>query len=53
MKIIIEDFNYKGHHFKKYECEMPTIKDVNDVPEEKIVEYVCESLDTFLKEEEL
>ena len=51
MKIILDDFNYKGRHFDHYVCEMPQVKRLEDVPEERITEYICESLDQFLEEE--
>lgn len=51
MKIILKDFNYKGKHFKELDLEMPNIKNVEDIPEDKIVDYVKESLNNFLEEE--
>lgn len=51
MKLILTDFNYKGHGFKHFEIEWPNIKNLEDVPVEKAVEYVCESLDQFVEEE--
>lgn len=51
MKIMLDNFNYKGRHFDHYETEWPNVKNLDEVPEGKIVEYVTESLDTFLKEE--
>lgn len=30
MKIILDDFNYKGMHFDKYELELPELGDVYD-----------------------
>lgn len=50
MKIIIDDFNYKGVHFKQYECEMPGVKNLDEIPEERITEYICESLDKFIED---
>lgn len=51
MKIILDDFNYKGRHFKHYETEWPNVKTIDDIPEEKIIEYITESLDNFIEEE--
>jgi hypothetical protein len=51
MKIILDDIIYKGHHFKRYECELPNVKNIDDTNEERITEYVKESLDNFLEEE--
>lgn len=52
MKIVLDNFNYKGQHFKHYVCEMPNVKNLDDVPEEKITEYVIECLNRFIEEEE-
>ena len=51
MKIILKDFNFKGKHFNEIEIGMPNIKNVEDVPEDKIVDYIVESLNNFLEEE--
>lgn len=51
MKIILNDINYKGHHFKHVEIEWPNVKNLEDVPEEKAIEYICESLDRFIEDE--
>ena len=51
MKITVEDFNYKGHYFKSYVCEMPQVKNLDEIPEGRIEEYINEVLDEFIKEE--
>lgn len=51
MKIVLSDFNYKGRHFDHYECEWPNVKNLDEVPEEKAIEYITESLNEFLKGE--
>ena len=50
MKIVLEDFNYKGHHVKCSEHELPNVKDIDEIPEGKIEEYIMECLDDSLKE---
>lgn len=49
MKIILDDFNYKGEHFKRYECELPQVDNIKDIPEDKIVGYIMENLDELSK----
>lgn len=49
MKIIIKDFDYKGVHIKKYESDIPQVKDLDEVPEGKIEEYIKENLDELIK----
>ena len=51
MKVILQDINYKGYHIGHYECELPNVKDIDDIPEGKLVEYVIESLDNYIKNE--
>lgn len=51
MKIIIKDFYYKGHYFEEYVSEMPQLKNLDEVPEGRIEEYINEVLDEFIKEE--
>ena len=52
MKIIIENFNYKGHHINRCEYEFPQVKDVDDVLSERMLSYVSDSLDELIEEEE-
>ena len=49
MNITLSDFNYKGHRFDRYVCELPNVKTLDDVLEERIIEYIRESLDEILK----
>ena len=51
MKIIIDNFYYKGHHFDCYECDMPNVNNLDEVSEDKITEYVVESLNKFIDEQ--
>lgn len=50
MKVILEDFNYKGNHFDRWEAELQQVIDWEDIPEEKLIEYIADSLDAFLEE---
>ena len=46
MKIILEDFDYKGMHFDKYEADLPISGDIYfDALEMKIVSLIKEKLD--------
>ena len=47
MKIILNDFNYKGKHYDHFEMDIPDHVDINEVPAEKITEYVVECLDLY------
>lgn len=51
MKVVLNDICYKGIHIDKYECDLPQITNLDEVPEEKITEYITESLDTYLKDQ--
>lgn len=51
MMIIIKDFYYKGHYIESYGFEFPQLKNLDEVPEGRIEEYINESLDNFIKEE--
>lgn len=51
MKITIENFNYKGHHFNYYEGEFPQVEDFDDLAQERIVDYVVEALDKIIEKE--
>ena len=52
MRIILDDINYKGRHFKRLECELPNVKNLDEIPEGKLTEYICDSLDQIIKDEE-
>ena len=49
MKCILEDINYKGVHFDSYECEIPNVKNLDDIPEEKLIGYITDSLEQTIK----
>lgn len=51
MKIILDNFNYRGKHFSHYECDLPQLHDVDETNEERLTEYIKESLDELMKEE--
>lgn len=54
MRIIIKDFMFKGKHYDEATFEMPNVSNIEDIPEDipedKIVPYVIESLNELLKE---
>ena len=52
MKIIVEDFKYKGRHFEYFEADWPGVDVADDIPEENIIDYIKESLDDFIEGEE-
>ena len=51
LTITIDNFNYRGYHFESYKCKMPNVTEIDDIAEERIIEKVKESLDTFIAEE--
>lgn len=51
MKIVIEDFNYKGHHIDRCEYEFPQLNDVDEVLSDRMLMYMSDGLDEFIKAE--
>lgn len=51
MRIIIKDFMFKGKYYDEATFEMPNVSNIEDIPEDKIVPYVIESLNELLKED--
>lgn len=49
MKIVLDDINYKGHHFEKVEVELHDVNDLEDVTEEEVVKGIVRFLDDVLK----
>ena len=48
MKVIIDDFNYKGKHYDKFECDLPQFEILEDVDDESLVECITESLIKYI-----
>lgn len=50
MKLIVKDFDYKGHHFTRYQCTLDGI-DQNDVEDRtlEITTALQKNLDDFLE----
>lgn len=51
MKIIIQDFKFKGEHYDEFELDMPNVENIEGIPEDKIIPYVMEELEILLKED--
>ena len=51
MKLILKDFNYKGKHVEGLEVEFPQVKDVEQIFDERLFEYIEDSLNNLLDEE--
>lgn len=52
MKIILENFNYKGMHFDKYELDLPELGDVYDECLDTVItEKIKENLDEIFWKE--
>lgn len=52
MKIVLKDFKFRGHKFTEFECELPNIKNLEEVTNDLISEYIVDSLDMHLKMED-
>lgn len=49
MKIILDDFEYRGYHFKRFECDLPQTNILEEVIiEDLISQYVIWDLDEFI-----
>lgn len=51
MKIILENFDYKGRHFNHYEGEFPQVTKFDDSTQERLIDYVVEVLDKIIEGE--
>lgn len=46
MKIILDDFNYRGYHFERVECEIPQVDELEEaLLEDLISRYLIWDLD--------
>ena len=52
MKIILEDFCYKGHKVGRYICELPQVEDFDEIVQERIIGYLVENMDELIVKEE-
>ena len=49
MKIIVDDFNYRGYHFERIECEIPQVDELEEgVIEELLSRYMIWDLDDYI-----
>lgn len=49
MKITLDDFNYRGHHFERIECEIPQVDELEEgIVEELLSRYMIWDLDDFI-----
>lgn len=48
MKIILKDFNYDGCHFEEFEFDMPNLKDLEEIPVDKLLECIFDDLNDFI-----
>ena len=53
MKVALNDIYYNGVHIDKYECDLPQITNLDEVPVENITEYIIEILDVYLKDQKV
>lgn len=50
MKIVMENFYFEGHHIKRYECELPQVKEFDEAVQERIIDYIVENLKSLTEE---
>lgn len=48
MVLVLNDFDYKGHHFKKLEVDLTNVRELKAVFDEQIIPYVHSELDLFM-----
>lgn len=49
MKIALDDFNYRGYHFERIECELPEFEDLEEVILEDLISmHVIWDLDDYV-----
>lgn len=49
MKIILDDFNYRGYHFERVECEIPQVDTLEEgILEDLISLHLIWDLDDFI-----
>lgn len=49
MKITLDDFNYRGHHFERVECEIPQVDDLEEALLEDLLSmHLMWDLDDFI-----
>lgn len=48
MRIVLKDFKFRGHRFTEFECELPNIKNLEEVTNDLISEYIIDCLDAHI-----
>lgn len=48
MKIILRDVNYRGYHFEELDFELPNVKNLEDVTNDMLAEYVVDDLNHYI-----
>lgn len=49
MKIVLNDVNYKGVFIEHVEIGLPNVNSLDDIPEGRLIEYIAEQLDLYVK----
>ena len=48
MKIILDDFSYRGYYFKQLDFEIPDVKKLEDITCDMLSEHVIDDLDSYI-----
>lgn len=48
MKIILRDIKYRGYYFEELDFELPNIKNLEDVTNDMLAEYVIDDLNQYI-----
>ena len=48
MKIILDDFSYRGYYFEHFEFEIPNVENLEDVTEDLLFRHVVWDLEELI-----
>jgi len=46
MKVVVDNFSYKGKYYDKFECELP-VSDLNSISSKELSAMFTEQIDIF------
>ena len=49
MKVILEDINYRGVHFKKVKFDLEQFNDLNDTNDKELSKCIADRLDELIE----
>lgn len=48
MKIILDDFSYRGYYFERFDFEIPNVENLEDITEDLLYRHVIWELEDFI-----